>query len=220
MVELAEANPSVGIVGAYRLDDRFVNCDGLPYTSTVVTGREACRSFLLGGPFLFGSATSLLIRSDIIRSREPFYNEDSLHEDTEVCYEILKDWDFGFVHQVLTFTRRENESTRSLAKDFNQDILDKFIILKKYGHLYLGREEYEMALRKNTEWYYRFLAKSVLKRRDKRFWDYHQKGLETVGCGVDGVQLSKYTLLEFMDAVLNPKRTIERLVALYIRGDV
>lgn len=217
MVKVAEANPSVGIVGAYRLDDRFVSCDGLPYPSTVVNGRDACRSPLLGGPFLFGSATSLLIRSHIIRSREPFYNESSLHEDTEVCYEILKDWDFGFVHQVLTFTRRENESTRSLIKNFNPDILDGFIILKKYGHLYLDQEEYEIALRKMTEWYYRFLGESVLRGREEKFWNYHRKGLETIGCGVDRVKLSKYILLELMDAVLNPKRTIERFINLYIK---
>ena len=32
MVKLAEANPSVGIVGSYRLDETIVNCDGLPYS--------------------------------------------------------------------------------------------------------------------------------------------------------------------------------------------
>jgi len=72
MVEVAEANPSVGIVGAYRLDEDRVNLDGLPYPSTVIPGREVCRLSLLGGPWVFGSPTSLLIRSDIIRSRETF----------------------------------------------------------------------------------------------------------------------------------------------------
>ena len=50
MVQLAEANPSVGIVGAYILKDVEVVCDRLPYPSTVVPSREICRADLLAGP--------------------------------------------------------------------------------------------------------------------------------------------------------------------------
>ena len=78
MVNLAEENPSVGIVGSYRLDGNWVNLDGLPYPSHVLSGREICRAFLLGGPYVFGSPTSLLIRSDIVRNRDPFYDESQI----------------------------------------------------------------------------------------------------------------------------------------------
>lgn len=50
MVAIAEGNPSVGIVGAYRLDDVWVNLDGLPYPSTVVPGRQICWASLVRGP--------------------------------------------------------------------------------------------------------------------------------------------------------------------------
>ena len=40
MVDLAETHPTVGIVGAYRLDGVRVDLDGLPYPSTVVLGKE------------------------------------------------------------------------------------------------------------------------------------------------------------------------------------
>src|SRR6185503_300851 len=36
MVAVAEAHPTVGVVGAYRLDGAKVDCDGLPYPSTLV----------------------------------------------------------------------------------------------------------------------------------------------------------------------------------------
>src|SRR5918912_579836 len=75
MVEVARANTSVGIVGSYSLYDSRVECDRLPYPSTVLSGRELCRSTLLGDLYLFLSPTCLLIRSDLIRNREPFYNE-------------------------------------------------------------------------------------------------------------------------------------------------
>src|SRR6266849_11139731 len=64
MVAIAEEHPTVGIVGAYRLDGLHVNCDGLPYPSPITPGRELCRATLLGGPGVFGSPTSVLIRAE------------------------------------------------------------------------------------------------------------------------------------------------------------
>src|SRR5947207_5898758 len=113
MVELAEQNPTVGVVSAYRLEETRVTLDGLPPSLTVLPGREIARSTLLAGPypFLFGSPSSVLIRSDFIRARDPFYNEDNpWNEDTEACLQVLETSDFGFVHQVLTFTRRAEGS--------------------------------------------------------------------------------------------------------------
>ena len=64
MVEVAEANPKVAIVCSYGLRNEYVSWDGLPYPSTVRPGREICRNTLLGGPYVFGSPTSMLVRSD------------------------------------------------------------------------------------------------------------------------------------------------------------
>ncbi len=113
MVELAEQNSTVGIVGSYRLDEDQVTLDRLPYPSTVVPGRKICRTSLLGGSYIFGSPTSLLLRSDLVRNRDSFYNEANLNADRVVCFDILQQADFGFVHQVLTYTRRHNESMTS-----------------------------------------------------------------------------------------------------------
>src|SRR5262245_27683985 len=94
MVNLAEAHPSVGIVGSYRLQGDRVTCDGLPYPSTVVSGRELCRRALLNGLSVFGSPTSLLIRSDLTRKRQVLYNEANIHSDKEICVDLLQDSDF------------------------------------------------------------------------------------------------------------------------------
>ena len=51
MVALAEAYPSVGLVGAYRLDEDVVNLDGLPYPSTVVSGRKISQGYSIGDAF-------------------------------------------------------------------------------------------------------------------------------------------------------------------------
>ena len=123
MVELAEAHPTVAIVGAYGLRNDHVSWDGLPYPSTVIPGREICRNTLLGGPYVFGSPTSILIRSDEVRKRPTFYNEANPHCDIETCFDILRDRDFGFVHQVLTFTREHAEAESTFYNRFGTNYL-------------------------------------------------------------------------------------------------
>src|SRR5512143_1558675 len=166
MVAIAERNPSVGIVGAYRLDGTWVNLDGLPYNSEIVAGRQICRDTLLGGPYIFGSPSSLLIRSDIVRNRRPFYDENnfSVHADTAACYEILQTVDFGFVHQVLTFTRRHKETQTKLAQELNSYIWTHVMILKKYGLIFLSPEEHEKCFKNAMKNYYRFLARAFFRK--------------------------------------------------------
>ncbi len=213
MVELAEANPSVGVVGAYRLDENQVNLDGLPYPSTFVPGRELCRSILLGGPPVFGSPTSLLISSDVVRSRKAFYDEFVIHADTEVCFDILQNYDFGFIHQILTFTRRHNESVTSLTYQFDTRRLANFIFFLRYGPVYLSEEEYEKRSKQLVEKYYRFLAKSVLELKEKEFWNYHGNELKKLGYPLRATRLFKALLLELANldnAVGRVSRAIKR----------
>jgi len=199
MVAVAEAHPSVGIVGAYRLDQDRVNLDGLPYPSTVVPGRDLCRAVLLGGLYVFGSPTSLLIHSDIIHSREKFYSESILHADTEVCFDILQDYDFGFVHQVLTFTRRHNESVTSLTHRFNTRHLADIAFLLKYGPIYLSDQEFEARRQKVLTNYHRYLARSVLERKDKAFWQYHRNEMKKLGYPISTTQVIEAVLLSLLD---------------------
>ena len=47
MVELAEANPTVGVVGCYQVSERVVRWLGCPYPQQVFPGRLICRQNLL-----------------------------------------------------------------------------------------------------------------------------------------------------------------------------
>lgn len=208
MVEVAGANPSVGIVGAYRLEEDKVRMDGLPYPSTVVSGRKIFRSCLLDGLRVFGTPTSLLYRSDIVRGREGFFNESNPHADTEICYEILQKWDYGFVHQVLTFTRKHAESATSFATQLDTDSLNWHLIVTKYGRTHLSSEEYAERLREAVVDYYRMLGKSVLKFRGNGFWAYHRKALADLGFSLSWMKLAKAVFLVLFDLLLNPKNTL------------
>jgi glycosyltransferase involved in cell wall biosynthesis len=188
MVELAEDNPTVGVVSAYRLEETRVTLDGLPHSITVLPGREMARSTLLANPypFLFGSPSSVLIRSDLIRARDPFYNEDNpWDEDTEACLESLKVSDFGFVHQVLTFSRRPEGSPFSQHTHLGAYLPGEIKLLEKFGRTFLTEAEYERRLAVLLTWYGIFFLRSVPKLANAEFRDYHRTALREIAPAIN-----------------------------------
>jgi glycosyltransferase involved in cell wall biosynthesis len=179
MIAVMEKHSSVGIVGAYGMQERWVLWTGLPYPSEFVSGREICRQRLMGEPYVFGSPTSVLYRSDLVRSRNPFYNESNVQADSEACFELLKECDFGFVHQVLTFSRDHRPEARLAASwDLNTAAAGTLHELITYGPVYLTQAEYEACWKATISKYYDFLTTSLLQRRHREFWDYHKSKLE------------------------------------------
>jgi glycosyltransferase involved in cell wall biosynthesis len=197
MVQVAEANPSVGIIGAYRIDEDHVNLDAMPFKSCVVSGKEMGRRRLLGQPDMFGSPSSLMMRADLVRQRASFYNEGNLHADSEVCFDLLRYVDFGFVHQVLTYTRRHNEAVTSSARKLNTQKASHYLHLIKYGRDYLSDEEYKRQQKRVRRAYYRFLGKDLLltladkdaRARSRAFWDYHRGALADLGQPLSPIRL-------------------------------
>lgn len=195
MVGVAEAHPNVGIVGAYELEGDRIHLDGLPHSMISIPGREVCRLYFLRDRYLFGTPTSLLLRSELVRSRDAFY-EDRLapFEDAHVCFDLLRQCDFGFVHRVLTFTRRENESINSRWHDFKFAYLSRLGMVVVHGRNYLASAEYDTCLKESEKNYFRFLARMACARRQptEQFWEFHRKGLEALGYVLDSRLLKKY----------------------------
>lgn len=197
MVDVAVAHPSVGLVGAYRLNEDVIDLVGLPYPSPVTPGRTICRLALQRQPLhLFGSPTSLLIRSDLIRKAPAFYDESLIHADTDVCFRLLAESDFGFVHQVLTYTRRHNESRSSFVHRFNTHLAERLYRLRRYGPLYLEREEYQTALRALTQTYYRHIALGLLEGKGHEYWHYHRQNLARLDLPLQRLLLGRSLLHE------------------------
>ncbi len=180
MVALAEAHPSVGLVGSYFHHGNIEPAE-MPHRATVISGRDACRKQLLNGVFLFGSPTTLLVRAELVRSRVPFFEEDRLHEDTELCFELLRDHDFGFVPQVLSFLRQEPGSLSDSVRTFQPHMLDRLIRLRRYGREYLSEAEYRFHAGEHERRYRRMLAEAWLRGREPQFWAYHRRGLGMIG---------------------------------------
>jgi hypothetical protein len=58
----------------------------------------------------------VLIRSELIRARQPFYDPTFRHADTEAAYWAFKRSGFGLIHQVLTYTRLEPNGETPLSR--------------------------------------------------------------------------------------------------------
>lgn len=211
MVELAERYPTVAIVGSYGLRNDRVSWDGLPYPNNVISGRELCRNSFLGGPYVFGSPTSTLICSDEVRKRPSVYNEGNRHCDIEVCFDILRNRDFGFVYEVLTFTREHIQAESTFSKRFGTDYLGSLEHLTKYGRIYLSDQELEQCFRRSWKKYYRFLGSKVLHGSDAGFWEFHKSQLARLGYRLHYSEIAKPVMGELLDILLNPLKTSKRI---------
>lgn len=212
LVGLAEEHPSVAIVQAYRLQGTKVAGDGLPYPSTVVPGRDACRIWLLPGrPSIFGYASYLLYRSDIVRSRHSFWNESNIHADTEACLEFLENHDYGFVHQVLSFQRLRQDSMTSYAES-NVTYLPAWLSnLVTYGPKYLSEQEFERTIRDLIGQYYGSLGAYVFRRPGRDFWSLHRSKLASLGYPLSTGRLAAYAARYLLGLALSPSRTAEKV---------
>lgn len=212
MVAVAEAHPSIGIVGAYGVQGADVMWQGVTYPGEFVAGREICRRLFFDRTYVFGTSTSVLYRSDLVRKHEPFFNEANLHADMESCVVLLKESDFGFVHQILTFKRWRLESLTSFTEDVNTIIAGQLYTLVKHGHDFLTSEEFDRCLKKQISEYYNFLAVNLLRRpRDKKFWQYHRNKLNEAGVPYSRARLARAAIARTARAVLNPNETLDKL---------
>ena len=209
MVEVAQNQPTVAVVSSYRMNG--ANCSpraGLPHTKTVMPGREACRFCLITGLSLFGSQTTVMVRSDIVRARDPFYAEERLFADSDAMYEILRDQDFGFVHQILSFTRLDPNSAWGRIWSYEPMLLDHLIRLKSFGRTYLSPDEYAEILNQQERTYRYFLADAWLKQREPAFWEFHRKGLGTIGETINWTELLLATIPVILQYAAQPQIVI------------
>ncbi len=176
MVDVAEASESVGIVSAYRLVETKVDLGGLSYRSTVFPGVETLRRSLLGEISVIGGPSATLIRSRHVRASDPFYDERYFHSDTEAAYRILAGNDFGFVHQVLTFARRQPGRQIDSSFRMNTFAPEYLCFLLRYGALALDPDQYRDKLRGQLRAYVRWHTRQAVRPsrlKDADFFRLH-----------------------------------------------
>jgi glycosyltransferase involved in cell wall biosynthesis len=225
MVGLAEASPSVGIVGSYQLSgggktwrDWSVKWGQVPYPSTVVPGCEVGRIHMLGGVDVFGSPTSLMYRADLVRKQERFYPNSSAEADTSACCRCFGETDYGFVHQVLSYERVHDSRMTTRSQSLNAYLPSDISDLLEYGDGFLSVGEKQRRLQELMAQYYDFLAISALKRRGSEFWAYHRQRLMALGSPLSRLHLGKAVCATLLGLLFNPKQTLETLSRLRQRA--
>lgn len=183
MVGVAESDPEIGLVSSYRLVHDKVKSDGLPYSRNIYAGREIGRWYIINQKNYFGSETSLLFRADLIRASDPFFKEDEYHTDTSACLKILTNGKFGFVHQVLSYTRRSNveRSATSFSLKYDTYSLSHLEFLIKYGRHFLTENEYRAEQKKHIYLHYRILIKIAFSLRGTKVLKYHLQEIKKIG---------------------------------------
>jgi glycosyltransferase involved in cell wall biosynthesis len=212
MVKVAEAHPTIGMVTSYVLVGRHIGWDGLPFPSNFVTGRDICRMRLLDKILVFGGPSASLLKTEPVQRYEDFYQPGNYHGDNTAYLTLMRDNDFGFVHQVLSYNLRgEDSRTTHYLQSFSSNLLMVIEELVMFGPDYLTESELKQRLDEELNNYYKFLARSVFDFRDKSFWDTHRERLEKINMPLDRARLTRATIAHFFDLVLNPKRTIENI---------
>lgn len=184
MVELAENNPTVAVVGSYRLIGTRVGNHGIAYNERVLSGREICGRQLRGEADVFGNPSAVLFRSKDIRSREQLYEEQGpikVGQDIQVCMELLKEADFGFIHQVLSFSREHDASLTSRTAALSTVYPESLHLLRRFGPIYMSEGECQARWTDLMAEYRHFLMKSLLLSRGPEFWSYHRRQLSSIG---------------------------------------
>jgi glycosyltransferase involved in cell wall biosynthesis len=216
MVRLAESHPTVGIVGSYQLSGGAekwqVRTDGLPYHCTVIPGRDICRAHFLTDLSVFGNPTSNLYRSDLVRKSPAFYPNSTAEADVSACFNSLRETDFGFVHQVLSYERVHNVRMTTTSRDLNAYLPSRLGDLNCYGVQYLTPDELQACVKELLKQYYDFLAIAAVNFREKSFWQYHKRRLRELGHPLDLAKLTAAVSMKICDLLLNPKTTVERVL--------
>jgi len=211
MVRVAEAHPTVAIVGSYQLSADKVIGTGLPPAREYFSGREASRLSLLslGLPKTldaFGDPTSSLYRSDVVRKNDPFFPHLSPYADTTLCYKYLQDYDFGFVHSVLSTMRvHDDQITAKVAVKYDMNFIGSMEHISKYGPVYLDTAELEALKAKFFRKYYRCLGTRLLQLKfDRDYWAYQISKMNEVGYPMLYRKLIKGAVEEIVEELQDP----------------
>jgi len=213
LLSVAASDDRIGMVSSYRLEEDRVSLDRLPSRAPLVAseeafvmdGREVGRAILAEHASVLGSPTSILFRTRAIGDPCSLFSTEFLHADKEACLRLLQSCDFGFVRQVLAYTRRHNESVTSLTRVLDTRRQENLLFLKKYGPVFLSGTELETALQREENSYYRFLAGNVATGKSRQFWDSHETVLQQAGLGFSRFRVFSCFLRRWLNPALAAK---------------
>jgi len=179
MVEIMEKYPEAGICSSFRIDSKHVSCQGLDINKGhVFSGKEILYQQLLYKYDVTGSETTVMYRIETLKKIKDYpiiFSYSSYHFDTTLAYELLSISDLAFAFQVLSYTRRHEETYTSKYVDRFRTSLnfrekELFTYLTMFPEL---KNEYKYV----RSLYGAYLFEAHLKR-DWKSLEWHNKHLD------------------------------------------
>jgi hypothetical protein len=165
---------------------------------------------LLQGIHVFGTPTSSLYRSDLVRSTEAFFPHNEAHADTSACYTCLRDCDFGFIHEVLSVERVHEGQITAHVRRLDAGALAYIDVVKRHGPLYLTESELARRLEELLAGYYRMLGRCVLKLKGQEFWEFQTSKLNNIGYALDRRRVLIEAIREFATELMRPMTALRK----------
>ena len=209
MVQVAVSDPEVVIVSAFTMLEEKVWLHGLPYKQSIYPGDEICKRFMGEGQYYFGSPNALLFKANEDMRNNCFFEDFLPFTDAHKCMELLRDGKFGFVHQVLTFSRRENESTISAMHLYGFFEMHRFTTIIRYGQDFYNAAEYEQVVQPMEKMYLRKFAKGLFFE-GKDYWKFHKEQWDVVGYQLSKFKLAKAAVYAFLYELACPREILDK----------
>jgi glycosyltransferase involved in cell wall biosynthesis len=210
LVDVALRQPSAGIIGALRLRGETVECRGLPPRETF-PGAEVARLFMRREVFALAPSSGF-IRADLVRARRPFYPNAYLHADIAAYLDILATHDFGFVHEVLSFSRKHENSITATVAEKKQTMMKEWLpMLRQYGPKFFKPDELARMEDAFLRRYYRVLIRSAVTGRGWDFWNDHLAGLREAKRAPGFTDLCVAAFAELIQSVSRPGKLYRHL---------
>jgi hypothetical protein len=156
-----------------------------------------------------------MYRADLVRARNPFYRLDRPNEDTDVCFELLQECDFAFVHQVLTYLRPRQGSISAKTAQLRAWELADILYVERYAAACMTPAEFGKFRTWAWSRYYRQVAGRVLRSPfqplPEGFWEFHRDGLTSVGRTLSMARVARGMVEVLARSVISPTRSIRSL---------
>jgi glycosyltransferase involved in cell wall biosynthesis len=183
MLAVASRSDSIGIVSAYQRWGDQVLLAQLPYDEDVFVGAKVLARIFVEWINVTGNPSASMVRSDLVLERDAFWDRRLEHADTDAAFRILVDHDLGFVHQVLTYARRQGGTLTDRAIRVGTNYAENLLYVVHYGRMVLGPVAYRVVLRAQTRRYALFQLKQFVRPSrlmDTDFLDYHRRAVENL----------------------------------------
>jgi len=181
MVQLAETDPEIGLVGCLHYCDGGVADFGWPKSRTVFDGDEALRMILLAQGVLM--PVQMMMRKSVIDRRQPLYQPPLPGGfDMEAMLHLLTISKFGFVHENLGFTRVHEQaiSTTHFGPATRSHTRDSLRFLLAVGEKAFGADHRRQLMR-FRHYYVRRILTWRLRGSSKSDLSLHFEALRTAG---------------------------------------